>query len=237
SGGALADGVVLLGLQRLKRIITIDPDARTATVEPGVVNAWLTAAAAPYGLHYAPDPSSQTACTIGGNVAENAGGPHCLKYGVTLNHIVAATIALPNGEIVPLRLPRDARDGYDLLGAFVGSEGCFGVALDITVRLTPNPAAIRTLLADFTTVSDAARAVSAIIASGIVPAACELMDQGTIRAVEASIYAAGYPKDAAAVLLVEVDGAAPAVAEDADHVERICRSHGARTIRSAADPA
>ena len=237
SGGALADGVVLLGLQRLKRIIALDPVARTATVESGVVNAALTAAAAPHGLHYAPDPSSQTACTIGGNVAENAGGPHCLKYGVTLNHIVAATVILPSGDIVSLRVPDDARDGYDLMGAFVGSEGCFGVALDITVRLTPTPEAIRTLLADFMTLGDAARTTSAIVASGIVPAACELMDQGTIRAVEASIYAAGYPTDAAAVLLIEVDGPAAAVDEDAARVEQICRDHHARSIRLASDAA
>ena len=236
SGGALADDVVLLGLQRLKRILRIDPGARLAVVEPGVVNAWLTTAAAPHGLHYAPDPSSQTACTIGGNVAENAGGPHCLKYGATLNHILAATVALPSGDVVTLQRPSRAEDGYDLVGAFVGSEGCFGVAVDITVRLTPNPEAVRTLLADFTSVDDAARTTSAIVASGILPAACELMDRATIRAVEASIYAAGYPADAAAVLLVEVDGAAASVAEDAARVEQLCRGGGARAVRVAVDP-
>src|SRR5690606_23459068 len=150
-----------------------------------------------------PDPSSQTACTIGGNVAENAGGPHCLKYGVTLNHVVAATVVLPNGELVTLGESSDDVGAYDLLGAFVGSEGCFGIAADITVRLTRNPEAIRTLLADFESVDEAARAVSDIIASGIVPAALEMMDNATIRAVEASIYAAGYPIDAGAVLLAE----------------------------------
>ncbi|HKS06404.1 MAG TPA: FAD-linked oxidase C-terminal domain-containing protein [Gemmatimonadaceae bacterium] len=236
SGGALADGVVLLGLQRLKRIVRIDPEARLAVVEPGVVNAWLTTAAAPHGLHYAPDPSSQTACTIGGNVAENAGGPHCLKYGATLNHILAATVALPSGELVTLHRPSRASEGYDLIGAFVGSEGCFGVAVDITVKLTPNPEAVRTLLADFTSVDDAARTTSAIVASGILPAACELMDRATINAVEASIYAAGYPADAAAVLLVEVDGDAASVAEEAARVEELCRSRGARGVRVAVDP-
>lgn len=235
SGGALADGVVLLGLQRLKRIIAIDTEARTATVEPGVVNAWLSAAALPHGLHYAPDPSSQSACTIGGNVAENAGGPHCLKYGVTLNHVLSATVVLPSGEVVTLRIPESPADGYDLMGTFIGSEGCFGVALDVTVRLTPNPLSVRTLLADFTSVDDAAHATSAIVATGIVPAACELMDQGTILAVEASIYAAGYPQDAAAVLLVEVDGAPEAVADDGARVEQICREHGARSVRVAVD--
>jgi glycolate dehydrogenase FAD-linked subunit len=236
SGGALADNVVLLGLQRLRRIIAIDPQRRTALVEPGVVNATLTKATTAFGLHYAPDPSSQTACTIGGNVAENAGGPHCLKYGVTLNHVVAATVLLADGEIVRLETPRAPAGGYDLLGAFVGSEGCFGVALDVTVRLTPNPEGVRTMLADFASVEGAARATSAIIAEGIMPAALELMDAATIRAVESSIYAAGYPTDAAAVLLVEVDGAEAGLDEDVQAVERICRDCGARGVRIASDP-
>ncbi|MBM3907294.1 MAG: FAD-binding protein [Gemmatimonadetes bacterium] len=234
SGGALADGVVLLGLNRLKRIIAIDPVRRVARVEPGVVNVTLTKAAAAHGLHYAPDPSSQTACTLGGNLAENAGGPHCLKYGVTLNHVVAARVALPDGTVVEL----DAdHGGYDLIGAFVGSEGCFGVALELTVKLTPNPERIVTLLADFSSVDDAAQTVSSIIAAGILPAALEMMDQATVGAVEASIYAAGYPTDAAAVLLVEVDGAAAGLDEDVQGVERICRAHGARDVRIATEPA
>jgi glycolate oxidase subunit GlcD len=237
SGGALADGVVMIGLQRLRRIVSIDTAARTARVEPGVVNANLSKAALPFGLHYAPDPSSQTACTIGGNVAENAGGPHCLKYGVTLNHVVAATVLLPGGDVVALTAPGENSTGYDLLGAFVGSEGCFGIALDITVRLTPNPEGIHTMLADFSSVDDAARATSAIMAEGILPAALELMDAATIRAVESSIYAAGYPVDAAAVLLVEVDGAAAGLADDVASVERICRASGARHVRSASDAA
>jgi glycolate oxidase subunit GlcD len=234
SGGALADGVVLLGLNRLKRIISIDADARTATVEPGVVNATLTREAAAFGLHYAPDPSSQTACTIGGNLAENAGGPHCLKYGVTLNHVVRATVALPEGDLVTLGRGDDG-SGYDLLGAFTGSEGCFGVAVEVTVRLTPNPERIITLLADFMAVRDAAEATSAIIAAGIVPAALELMDGPTIQAVERSIYAAGYPIDAAAVLLIEVDGAAAGLEDDATAVEHLCRAARARGVRVAHD--
>lgn len=248
SGGALADGVVLLGLHRMKGILAIDPEARTATVEPGVVNATLTRAAAAHGLHYAPDPSSQTACTIGGNIAENAGGPHCLKYGVTSNHVVRATVVLPDGEVVtldrgdgeggpsgpdPSAAAPDA--GYDLLGAFIGSEGCFGVVADVTVRLTPDPERVITLLADFTSVRDAAAATSATVAAGILPAALELMDRATIEAVERSIYAAGYPVDAAAVLLVEVDGAAAGLDDDADAVDRLCRAHGARGIRRAVD--
>lgn len=236
SGGALADGVVLLGLHRLTRIVSIDAEDGRAVVEPGVVNASLTRAAAPFGLHYAPDPSSQTACTIGGNVAENAGGPHCLKYGVTLNHILAVTALLPNGDVVSLGSADGESDGYDLLGAFVGSEGCFGIALDVTVKLARNPQAVRTLLADFHSVDAAAQAVSAIIASGIVPAAMEMMDAATIQAVEASIYAAGYPTDAAAILLIELDGAAAGIDDDAARVAALCRAGGARAVRTATDP-
>src|SRR5687768_17392855 len=206
SGGALADDVVLLGLHRLRKILSIDPENGRAVVEPGVVNASLSRAAAPYGLHYVPDPSSEAACTIGGNVAENAGGPHCLKYGVTLNHVLAMTVVLPSGDVVKLGSDVGERDGYDLRGAFIGSEGCFGLALDVTVRLMPRPQTVRTLLADFLSVDDAARVTSAIIASGIVPAALEFMDGPTIRVVEDSIYAAGYPRDAEAILLIELDG-------------------------------
>jgi len=237
SGGALADDVVLLGLHRLTRIVEIDAENARAVVEPGVVNAKLTLAASAYGLHYAPDPSSQTACTIGGNVAENAGGPHCLKYGVTLDHVVSVTALLPSGEIVVLGNDDGEQRGYDLLGAFIGSEGCFGVALDVTVSLARDPQAVRTLLADFSSVDAAAHAVSGIIAAGIVPAALEMMDTAAIQAVEASIYAAGYPTDAAAILLIELDGAAAGIDDDAARVEQLCRSAGARNVRSASDAA
>ena len=237
SGGALADGVVLLGLNRLTKILAIDAENAMAVVEPGVVNVALSRAVSAHGLHYAPDPSSQAACTIGGNVAENAGGPHCLKYGVTLNHVVALTVALPNGEIVTLGNADGENDGYDLVGAFVGSEGCFGVALDVTVRLARNPEAVRTLLADFSSIDAAARAVSSIIASGILPAALEMMDAATIRAVEASIYAAGYPTDAAAVLLVELDGPTAGLDADVATVVRLCREASARDVRVARDEA
>ncbi|MEO7965812.1 MAG: FAD-linked oxidase C-terminal domain-containing protein [Gemmatimonadaceae bacterium] len=235
SGGALADGCVLLGLNRLTKILNIDAENRTAVVEPGVVNAHLTRAVAPHGLHYAPDPSSQAACTIGGNVAENAGGPHCLKYGVTLNHVVALTVVLPSGEVITLGSDDGERDGYDFLGAFIGSEGCFGVALDVTVRLSRNPQGVRTLLADFASVDAAARVTSAIISAGVVPAALEMMDNPTIRAVEASIYAAGYPIDAAAVLLMEIDGLNAGLDRDAAMLEQICRDGGARNVRIAHD--
>ena len=235
SGGALAEGAVLLGMHRLKRIIAIDVENRTATVEPGVVNALLSRATAVHGMHYAPDPSSQAACTIGGNVAENAGGPHCLKYGVTLNHVLALTVVLPDGTVTTLGSADGEAGGYDLVGTFVGSEGCFGVALDATVRLTRNPEAIRTLLADFNSIDEAAQAVSAIVATGIVPAALEMMDRATIVAVEASIYAAGYPVDAAAVLLIEVDGLASGIEPDVARINQLCLEHGARTVRVARD--
>ena len=237
SGGALADGVVLLGLNRLRRILSVDPLNQIAVVEPGVVNTVLTREVSKYALHYAPDPSSQAACTIGGNVAENAGGPHCLKYGVTLNHVVAVTALLPDGEVYTLGNAAGENVGYDLVGAFVGSEGCFGVALDITVRLQRNPQGVRTLLADFMSIDAAARAVSAIIARGILPAALEMMDAATIRAVEASIYAAGYPADAAAVLLIELDGFEAGLDEDVATVVSLCTASGARAVRVARDDA
>src|SRR5437016_2058033 len=239
SGGALADGdAVLIVLTRLNRILAIDPKNRLAVVEPGVVNVRLSAAAAPHGLLYSPDPSSQTACTIGGNVAENSGGPHCLKYGVTANHVLALEVVLADGRAVELGSPGGEPWGPDLVGLFVGSEGNFGIATRITVRLLPVPRAIRTQLADFDSLRTAGEAVSAVIASGIVPAALEMMDQSCIRAVEDSVSAAGYPRDAAAVLLVELDGGSDAAVEaDAATVAEILRSHGARAVRTAADAA
>ena len=237
SGGALAGaGAVLVVLTRLNRIVKVDPKNRLAIVEPGVVNARLSAAARPHGLHYAPDPSSQTACTIGGNVAENAGGPHCLKYGVTANHVLALEVVLASGQTVELGSPGGEPWGPDLVGLFVGSEGNFGVATRITVRLTPLPRAVRTLLADFMALRAAGEGVSAIIAAGIVPAALEMMDQSCIQAVEDSVYAAGYPRDAAAVLLVELDGRSDdAVVPEADAVVALLKQAGARVVRTAAD--
>lgn len=237
SGGALADDVVLLGMHRLKRVISIDRDNLLALVEPGVVNLHLNRTVAPLGLLYAPDPSSEAACTIGGNVAENAGGPHCLKYGVTLNHVIAMTVILPGGEIVTLGNPEGEAPGYDLRGAFIGSEGCFGIALDVTVKLTRKPAAVRTMLADFRSIDDAAKVTSAIIASGIVPAALEFMDAPTIQVVESSVYAAGYPADAAAVLLIEVDGILEGVEADRQKVIEVCLAGGARNVKVAANDA
>jgi glycolate dehydrogenase FAD-linked subunit len=239
SGGALADpDAVLLVLTRLNRILEIDARNRRAVVEPGVVNVRLSSAARPHGLHYAPDPSSQTACTIGGNVAENAGGPHCLKYGVTTMHILALEVVLADGSIVNLGSSGGEAWGPDLVGLFVGCEGNFGIATRITVRLTPLPRTVRTLLADFMSLRRAGEAVSAVIASGIVPAATEMMDRSCVEAVEDSVYAAGYPRDAAAVLLIELDGMLEeAVAADTAEIEALLRQHGARTVRAAATPA
>jgi glycolate oxidase subunit GlcD len=238
SGGALADAdTVLIALTRLNRVLSVDPAQRRAVLQPGVVNARLSEAVLPYGLYYVPDPSSQAACTVGGNVAENAGGPHCLKYGVTTNHIVALEVVLPDGTTTRLGSIHGEQWGPDLVGLFVGSEGMFGIATEITVRLERIPESVRTMLADFPTVRAASEAVSAIIAAGIVPAALEMMDQACVAAVEASIYAAGYPTDAAAVLLVELDGQAAAVEGEAASVLAILTECGARQVRSASSPA
>jgi glycolate oxidase subunit GlcD len=233
SGGALAinQGVVI-ELARMRKILKIDPENRRAIVETGLVNAHLSRAVAPFGLYYAPDPSSQPSCTIGGNIAENAGGIHCLKYGTTTDHVIGARVVLANGSIVDLG---GGMPGYDLLGVFVGSEGTFGIATEATVRLAPIPPAVRTLLADFTDVNDASRAVSAIIAAGMLPAALEMMDNAIIRAVEASVFAAGLPIDAQAVLLVELDGIEAGIDDDAEKAAAILREHGARSVRCATD--
>ena len=237
SGGALAmRGAVLVSTARMDAILELDPANHRARVQPGVVNVELTRAAAPHGLHYAPDPSSQTACTIGGNVAENAGGPHCLKYGVTLNHILGATVVLPGGEVVRLEAGGE-RGGYDLLGLFIGSEGTFGIATEIDVRLIPVPAAVRTMLALVDAIDDATRTVSAIIAEGLLPAALEMVDRQAIIAVEASVYAAGMPTDVAGALVIEFDGAPAAVEADVARAVEICTAHQARDVRIAGDEA
>jgi glycolate oxidase subunit GlcD len=238
SGGAVADpDAVLVTLTRMNRILHLDAARRRAKLQPGVVNARLSEAALPHGLQYVPDPSSQAACTVGGNVAENAGGPHCLKYGVTTNHVVELEVVLPDASVVRLGSSQGEPWGPDLVGLFVGSEGMFGIATEIVVRLEPIPASVRTMLADFPTVRAASEAVSAIIRTGIVPAALEMMDRACVQAVEASIYAAGYPTDAAAVLLVEVDGGAEAVEAESRTVVETLRERGAREVRSASTPA
>jgi glycolate oxidase subunit GlcD len=233
SGGALAiDRGVVIELARMRQILKIDTENRLAVVQTGLVNAHLSRAVAPYGLYYVPDPSSQPACTIGGNIAENAGGIHCLKYGTTTDHVLGARVVLADGAIVDLG---GGKPGYDLLGVFVGSEGTFGIATEATVRLSANPQAVRTLLADFTDVDDASRAVSAIISAGMLPAALEMMDNLIIRAVEASVFTAGLPIDAQAVLLLELDGIEAGIDDEAAQAESILREHGARSVRLATD--
>jgi glycolate oxidase subunit GlcD len=233
SGGALAiDRGVVIELARMREILKIDTENRLAVVQTGLVNAHLSRAVAPYGLYYVPDPSSQPSCTIGGNIAENAGGIHCLKYGTTTDHVIAARVVLADGAIVDLG---GARAGYDLLGVFVGSEGTFGIATEATVKLLPIPPAVRTLLADFMNVDDASRAVSAIIAAGMLPAALEMMDNAIIRAVEASVFTAGLPIDAQAVLIVELDGIEAGIDDDAAQAEGILSAHGARSVHRATD--
>ncbi len=239
SSGAIATGcekgdrAVVIEMARMNRILDIDYANRRAVVQPGVINIKLSQAVAARGYHYAPDPSSQTSCTIGGNVAENAGGPHCLKYGSTTNHILGLEVVLPTGEIINLGGAGADTVGYDLLGAFVGSEGTFGIATKITVRLTRTPQLVITLLADFLDINDASRAVSAIIAAGMLPAALEMIDKVTINAVEDSVYAAGYPRDAAACLIVELDGLSAGLETQANRAAEICRQHNARTVRAA----
>jgi glycolate oxidase len=237
AGGAVpCDEPVVVVTTRMNRIVEIDQANRVAWVEPGVINLDLTRALTPHGFHFAPDPSSQQSCSIGGNLANNSGGPHCLAYGVTSAHIVAVEVVLADGGVVMLGDLTGAPHGYDLRGVFVGSEGTMGIATRIAVRLTPNPPAVRTLLLDFATVRDAAAAVSGIIAAGVVPAAIEMMDAAITNAVEAYV-GAGYPTDAAAVLLVEVDGLPGGVAAESEIVERVGREHHARSIRVAADEA
>jgi len=234
SGGALAiEGGVVVGTSRMSRILEVDPENRRAVVQCGVLNTDLSAAAAPFGLHYAPDPSSQTACTIGGNVAENSGGPHCLKYGVTSRYITGLRVVLPDGETVWLGGQAREAPSFDLVGLFVGSEGCFGLATEVEVALVPVPEATRTLLAIFETLEDATRAVTSIISVGLLPAALEIVDQNTIKAVEASIFAAGYPTDAGAALVVEFDGIDAGLELEAKEAARCCEAAGAREVRRA----
>jgi len=236
SGGALAvGGGVCIELARMRRVLKVDLENRLAVVQAGVVNAHVSRAVARHGLYYVPDPSSQGSCTVGGNVGENAGGIHCLKYGTTTDHVLGARVVLAEGRVVNLGGAGAEAPGYDLLGLFVGSEGTFGVVTEVTVRLTPVPPSVRTLLADFLRLDDASRAVSAVIAQGIVPAGLEMVDGATIRAVEASVFAAGMPTDAEAALLVELDGLEAGMDEEVERVRHICLSNGARSVKLAAD--
>jgi glycolate oxidase subunit GlcD len=236
SGGAVAmEGGVVIECSRLDRILEVNADDRYAVVQPGVLNAALSKAVARHGLFYAPDPSSQLACTIGGNVGENSGGPHTLKYGTTTNHVLALQLVLPDGEIVRLGSATGWSCGPDLVGAVVGSEGTLGIVTEVTVRLTPLPEAVDTLLAIFPDVVSACRAVGRVIQSGLVPAALEIVDRRTIEAVEASVYAAGLPRDAGAVLLVELDGARPAVDRQVARIRDLAAAEGASRVDLARD--
>ena len=238
SGGATpVDGCVVIECSRMDRLLDVDASNRTATVQPGLINAQLSEAVAPLGLHYAPDPSSQSACTIGGNIAENSGGPHTLKYGTTSPHVLALEVVLPDGSVVWLGRRDGHSSGYDLRGLFVGSEGTLGIVTTAIVRLVPNPENVCTLLAAFESLVSACEAVSDIVASGIVPAALEALDDRTIEAIEASVFAAGYPRDARAVLLVELDGPGAAVPAERDRVVTLCRERGAIDVRVARDEA
>jgi glycolate dehydrogenase FAD-linked subunit len=237
SGGALprTDGVLIV-MSKMRSIIAIDPDSRRAIVEPGVTNLSVSKAAERYGLFYAPDPSSQVICSVGGNVAENSGGAHCLKHGFTVHHVTGLEIVTPDGELTWLGDGTGAAGGYDLVGAFTGSEGTLGIVTKIVVRLTPIPEAVTTLLAAFRTMGAGGAAVSAIIGSGIVPGAIEMMDALAIEAAEAAV-SCRYPDGAGAVLVVELDGPAADVLAQTAAVRSICTAEGAYEIREAQDAA
>jgi glycolate oxidase subunit GlcD len=238
SGGATAnEGAVVIECARMNRILEVNPEDRYAVVEPGVINSDLSKATLHHGLFYAPDPSSQLACTIGGNIAENSGGPHTLKYGTTTNHVLALELVLPDGQVVELGSVTGWAEGYDLVGAVVGSEGTLGVVTRAVVRLTPIPEGVETLLAVFDDIVSACRCVGEIIRSGLVPAALEIVDRRTIAAVEASVYAAGLPRDAGAVLIVELDGLPVGLAPQVERVCEIARREGASGVEVAGDDA
>jgi glycolate oxidase len=237
AGGAIPVGdPVVIATAKMNKIIEVDLDNRIAWVEPGVLNLDLSTQLKPLGFHFAPDPSSQQVCSIGGNVANNSGGPHCLAYGVTSAHVAAIEVVLPDGTVTVLGDLSAEPSGYDLRGLFIGSEGTMGVATKIAVRLTQNPPEVRTLLLDFADVRDGAATVSAIIAQGLIPAALEMMDHRAIEVVEAFVNA-GYPTEADAVLLVELDGLPGGVENGVDIVRRVAEAHHVGTVRLAADEA
>jgi glycolate oxidase len=233
AGGCLpVGGGVMIALTRMKRILEVNLRDRYAVVEPGVVNLWLTNQVKPHGYHFAPDPSSQGACTIGGNIATNSGGPHTLKYGVTVNHVLGLEFVLPDGTVVQTGGPVEDTPGYDLTGVIVGSEGTFGIATKAWVRITRNPEAYRTLLAVFETVDDATNAISDIIGAGIIPGALEMLDRLILQAVEAAFHF-GFPLDAGAVLIMEVDGLDAGLDVDAERIREIALANKAREVRRA----
>ena len=237
SGGALPiENCVLIVTALMRKILNIDWDNQRITVQPGIINNWVTQAVSGKGFYYAPDPSSQIVCSIGGNVAENSGGVHCLKYGVTTNHVLGLKLVLPDGSIANVGGAVPEMPGYDLTGLFVGSEGTLGIATEVTLRILKRPEVVRVLLADFTSVEAAAATVADIIAAGIIPAGMEMMDNLSINAVEDVVATGCYPRDATAILLVELDGLTVEVEVNSQRVEEICRKNGARNITSASDP-
>ena len=235
SGGSLPnpDGIVI-AMNRLNHILSLDPEQRIAVVEPGVINLNISKAAAPYGLYYAPDPSSQQICTIGGNLAFNSGGAHCLKYGMTSNHVLGLKVVLPDGEVVQLGGESLESVDPDLVGLFVGSEGLFGIALEVTLRLLPKPETFRTVLAAYHSLQDAGQAVAKVVASGLLPGALEIMDNLAIQAAEAAVQA-GYPGDSDGLLIVELDGEADAVETEFKALMKVIQETGAYEIRVAND--
>jgi glycolate oxidase len=236
-GGAMApQGGVMIGMNRMASILDVDVANRTATVQPGLINLWLSNAVRERGWFFAPDPSSQMVSSIGGNVSTNAGGPHCLKYGITTNHVLGLEMVTGHGELVQLGGKTADRPGYDLTGVAVGSEGTFGLVTAVTVRLTHLPEAVKTALAAFRTVVEASETVSAIIASGMIPAALEMLDEAIIKAINAGT-GAGYPEGAGAVLLIELDGPRAEVEVQAERAATICRQHGALSVSVARDEA
>jgi glycolate oxidase len=236
-GGAMAPrGGVMVSMTRMTRILELDFANRCATVEPGLVNLWLSRATREHGYYFAPDPSSQMVSSIGGNASTNAGGPHCLKYGITVNHVLGLQVVTGAGELLWLGGKARERPGYDLTGVLVGGEGTLGLVTAVMVRLLHVPEGVRTLLASFSTIDDASESVSAIIAAGMIPAALELIDEVFVRAIEEGI-GAGYPKDAGAVLLIELDGPSAEIEAQAARIVPICRDHAALEIRVARDEA
>jgi glycolate oxidase len=237
SGGALpiADSVLIV-TATMNQILAIDLDNQRVVVQPGVINNWVTQAVSGAGFYYAPDPSSQSVCSVGGNVAENSGGVHCLKYGVTTNHVLGLKVVLPSGDIVDIGGSVGEPPGYDLCGVFVGSEGTLGIATEITLRILKAPESIQVLLADFTSVAAAGAAVSAITQAGIIPAGMEMMDNFSLNAVEDVVATQCYPRDAAAILLIEIDGLPAEVAATGDRIQALCQQKGARSITVATDP-
>jgi len=238
SGGTVPlRGGIVVCFTRMNRILGFDTGNERAVVEPGVVNLELQSALAPFGYLYAPDPSSQKVSTMGGNIGENAGGPHCLKYGITTNHVYGLQVVLPDGRVVETGGAAEDSPGYDLTGLMVGSEGTMGMVTSITVRLIRQPEAIRTMLAIFDDLDSCGDTVSDIIGQGIIPATLELMDRVTVGAIEDSGKAAGYPRDADGVLLIELDGMKEGQERQIQQISEICGSHGARKVRVAATEA